>query len=86
MNAWVPDDGGKKLLLPEKKAINIMEEHFAVVIGPICCLNFLRLGIVPIYYQVTSLLVTSLCPEVTVTHILKLLIGDGMFLTWGIFE
>ena len=35
---------GKKLLLPEKKAINIMEEHFAVVIGPICCLNFLRLG------------------------------------------
>ena len=54
---------GKKLLLSEKKAINIMEEHFAVVIGPISCLNFLRLGIVLVYYLVTSPLVRLLWPE-----------------------
>ena len=54
LNAWVLHDGGKKLLLSEKKAINIMEEHFAVVIGPISCLNFLILGIVLRYYLVTK--------------------------------
>ena len=59
---------GKKLLLSEKKAINIMEEHFAVVIGPISCLNFLRLGILLGYYLVTSPLVMLLWPEKIIKH------------------
>ena len=45
-----------------------MEEHFAVVIGPISCLNFLILGIVLRYYLVTNPLVMLLWPDKIIKH------------------
>ena len=45
-----------------------MEEHFAVVIGPISCLNFLILGIVLRYYLVTNPLVILLWPDKIMKH------------------
>ena len=45
-----------------------MEEHFAVVIGPISCLNFLILGIVLRYYLVTNPLVMLLWQDKMIKH------------------